>query len=116
MFRQESKPLQDGIRRLSGRLVQLVDHQLGYQVQAGYKITEAVRVMRNENRQRARLQLRRIQARREQPDCRLHGSSHRFPDRVPARASLPGASLASLSVASASAASSRPAAWDPDRR
>ena len=57
MFRQHRKPLQDDLRRLSGRLVQLVDQQLGYQVQAGHKITQAVRVMRYENWQRPRLQL-----------------------------------------------------------
>ena len=63
MFRQDRKPLQNGLRRLSGRLVQLVDQQSGYQVQAGRKITQAVRVLRKESRQRPRLQLRRIQAR-----------------------------------------------------
>ncbi len=63
MFRQDRKPLQNGLRRLSGRLVQLVDQRSGYQVQAGRKITRAVRVLRKESRQRPRLQLRRIQAR-----------------------------------------------------
>jgi hypothetical protein len=55
VLRQDRKSLQDGWRRLSGRVVQLVDEQLGYQVQACHKITQPVRVIRDENRQRPRL-------------------------------------------------------------
>jgi hypothetical protein len=46
MFGKDGKPLQYGFRPLPGRLMQLVDQQLGYHVQAGHKITQAVRVIR----------------------------------------------------------------------
>jgi hypothetical protein len=42
MFGQDRKPLQDGLRRLSGRLVQLAGQQPGYQVQAGCPVRRSL--------------------------------------------------------------------------
>ena len=44
VLRQDRQPLQDGGRRLSRRLMQLVQQQYGDHVQAGHEVTQAVRV------------------------------------------------------------------------
>lgn len=58
MLREDGEPLQDGFRRLAGRLMQLPDHELRYEVQADHKIPQAISVRRDKHGQRPCLQLR----------------------------------------------------------
>ena len=61
-FRQERKPLQGGFRRLSRRLAQLAQQQLGDHVQAGHEVAHAVRVVRSERLYCPRFERGRVQA------------------------------------------------------
>jgi hypothetical protein len=48
MLRLDREPLQDGFGRFSCCLVQLAQQQLGYDVQAGHEVTQAIGVYRRE--------------------------------------------------------------------